>query len=203
MRTSGIQGGIEKATRFGLAIALLLGRAVAQANGATAEQPSTAPEPKVSRREIVVSIHDRKLALVEDGQVLKIYKVAVGAGVSPSPTGTFEVVNRLTQPTYYHPHKVIPPGPDNPLGTRWIGLNKKGFGIHGTNELGSIGRAASHGCIRMARRDLEELFRQVRVGDAVQIVGERDEFTAQIFGGEPATVVAGTPVETANVAGQF
>ncbi len=202
MRTGEIQGELKRATRYCLAIALLLGRAVAQANGATAQQP-TVPEPKGSRREIVVSIPDRKLALVEDGRVLKIYKVAVGAGVSPSPTGNFAVVNRLTQPTYYHPHKVIPPGPDNPLGTRWIGLNKKGFGIHGTNEPRSIGRPASHGCIRMARRDLEELFRLVRVGDEVQIVGERDEFTAQIFGGDPATVVAATSAETANVAGQF
>ena len=203
MRTSGIQGEIRKATRYCLAIALLMGRAVAQANGSTASQRPTNPEPKVSRREIVVSIPDRKLALLEDGQVVKVYKVAVGANVSPSPTGSFEVINRLTQPTYYHPHKVIPPGPDNPLGTRWIGLNKRGFGIHGTNEPRSIGRAASHGCIRMARRDLEELFRLVRVGDDVQIVGERDEFTAQIFGGEPATSVAAAPVETANVAGQF
>ena len=203
MRTGEIQGELKKATQYWLAIALLLGRAMAQSNGSAASQQPNIPEPKVSRREIIVSIPDRKLALLEDGQVVKVYKVAVGASVSPSPTGSFEVVNRLERPTYYHPHKVIPPGPDNPLGTRWIGLNKRGFGIHGTNEPRSIGRAASHGCIRMSRRDLEELFRLVRVGDDVQIVGERDEDTAQIFGGEPATTVATTAVETANVSGQF
>ena len=201
MTTSRIQSEIERVTRYSLVLVLLLGRAVAQANGSSTQQPTT-PETKLSRREIVVSIPDRKLALLEDGQVLKLYKVAVGAADSPTPSGTFAIVNRLDRPTYYHPHKVIAPGPDNPLGTRWIGLNKKGFGIHGTNEPGSIGRAASHGCVRMARRDLEELFRLVRVGDEVRIAGERDDITARIFAHEPAATVAAS-VDTANVAGQF
>jgi len=91
---------------------------------------------------------------------------------------------------------VIGPGADNPLGTRWMGLNLKGFGIHGTNVPSSIGKAASHGCVRMAKRDLEELFELVEVGDVVVIRGERDEEVAGIFGEERPreTVASAAPV---------
>lgn len=139
-----------------------------------AQQPST-------QREIVVSIPDRKLALIENGEVLRVYPVAVGASVSPSPTGEFTIVNRLENPTYYHPGIVVEPGDDNPLGTRWMGLSLKGFGIHGTNMPWTIGQAASHGCIRMDRDDLEELFSLVRVGDPVRIVRDPDAETAGLF----------------------
>jgi len=135
-----------------------------------------------SVRRIVVSISDRKLALVEDGQVVKIYTVAVGAKVSPSPTGAFKIVTRIPQATYYHEAVVIPAGEGSPIGTRWIGLNRAGYGIHGTNSPRSIGKAASHGCIRMRNRDAEEFFEMVRVGDAVEIRGERDGETAALFG---------------------
>src|ERR1700733_9217553 len=144
-------------------------------------------------RTLVVSIADRKLAVIEDGTMKKVYPVAVGKRSAPSPTGTFLIVDRVTDPSYYHASKVVPPGPHNPLGTRWMGLSEKGYGIHGTNAPKSIGHAASHGCIRMARPDLEELFSQVRVGDAVVILGERDDLTAQIFGTSDAVVALGTP----------
>ena len=140
-------------------------------------------------RQVVVSLEDRKLVLLEDGQVKKIYPVAVGRPTTPSPAGKFQVVVRLQNPTYYHPGKVIAPGASNPLGTRWIGLNQKGYGIHGTNEPRSVGKAASHGCIRMAKADLEELFTLISVGDEVEIRSERDEQTAQWFG-TPAVVMA-------------
>ena len=142
-----------------------------------------------SARVIVVSVADRKLALVENGEVVRVYPVAVGARVSESPTGAFKIVNRVEHPTYYRPHKVIGPGPENPLGTRWIGLDQPHYGIHGTNEPWSIGKAASHGCIRMAQRDLEELFSLVRVGDTVEILGERNSEVARIFGDTPAAPV--------------
>ena len=138
---------------------------------------------EVPSRRILVSIPDRKLALIENGEVVRVYPVAVGAEVSQSPSGEFTIVNRVANPTYYHPHKVIGPGPANPLGSRWIGLSQPHYGIHGTNEPRSIGKAASHGCIRMAKRDLEELFTLVQVGDTVEIRAERDEEVAQVFGG--------------------
>ena len=151
----------------------------------------SAAQEVASARRILVSIPDRKLALIENGEVVRVYPVAVGAQVSASPSGEFTIVNRVTDPTYYHPHKVIGPGPANPLGTRWIGLSQPHYGIHGTNEPWSIGKAASHGCISMAKRDLEELFTLVQVGDTVEIRTERDEEVAQVFGGAmeaPATV---------------
>jgi hypothetical protein len=134
------------------------------------------------KRLVLVSIPDHQLALIENGQVKQVYAVAVGKPSSPSPTGTFHIVARLTDPTYYHSGTVIAPGPDNPLGNRWMGFDRKGYGIHGTNAPESIGRSASHGCIRMAKRDLEELFSLVKVGDEVEIRAERDAETAAIFG---------------------
>jgi lipoprotein-anchoring transpeptidase ErfK/SrfK len=151
---------------------------------------SAVPDAKPERL-ILVSIPDRKLAVIEDGIVLKVFSVAVGHASSPSPEGTFTVKTRLENPTYYHKGTVIPPGPGNPLGSRWMGLSEKGYGIHGTNVPTSIGKAASHGCIRMGRTDLEELFRMVKLGDTVAIRGERDEQIAQVFGGvADATVLA-------------
>src|SRR3954470_17781322 len=142
---------------------------------ATSAMAQSARVPRL----IVVSIADRKLVLVEEGRVLKTYSVAVGASVSPSPEGQFEIVNRVVKPTYYHSGTVIEAGPENPLGTRWIGLSQKGYGIHGTNIPSSIGKAASHGCIRMAKADLEEIFEMVRPGDTVQIRSELAEQTAK------------------------
>jgi len=135
------------------------------------------------RRIVLVSIPDRSLAVIEDGKVLAYFPVAVGAAVSPSPTGEFEIVNRVSNPAYYHAGVVMAASEKNPVGTRWIGLNLKGYGIHGTNAPGSIGRAASHGCIRLRNRDVERLYSMLRVGDLVSIRGERDDEIAQVFGG--------------------
>ena len=99
---------------------------------------------------------------------------------------------------------VIPPGSDNPVGLRWVGLNQKGYGIHGTNEPRSIGKAASHGCLRMRNGDIEQFFLMVSVGDTVEIRGERDEQIAQIFGGVAQTsvlAVAETPAAVMTPAG--
>jgi lipoprotein-anchoring transpeptidase ErfK/SrfK len=142
-----------------------------------------ADSAKRAPRLVLVSVSDRKLAVLENGKVIRTFAVSVGAAVSPSPTGEFQIINRLANPTYYHPGTVIPPGNDNPIGPRWIGLSQKGFGIHGTNQPRSIGHAASHGCIRLKNRDIVQFFQMVRVGDTVSIRSERDEQIAQIFGG--------------------
>jgi lipoprotein-anchoring transpeptidase ErfK/SrfK len=151
----------------------------------------TGNAPRV-RRAVLVSIPDRKLAVLEDGDVIAKFPVAVGAATTPSPVGQFQIVSRVSKPTYYRPGTVIPTGKDNPVGTRWIGISLKGYGIHGTNAPRSVGRAASHGCIRLRNRDMEQLFTMLRVGDAVEIRGERDEQIAQIFGSgaDDATVAA-------------
>lgn len=160
-----------------------------------------AQEQTGSARQILVSLPDRKLALIENGEVKKVYSVAVGKDSTPSPTGTFTIVNRLTNPTYYHKGLVIPQGPQNPIGNRWIGLSQKGYGIHGTNAPHSIGKAASHGCIRMGRKDLEEFFNLVRPGDVVEIRADRDTQTAAIFGTSTEPVVVATATPAASDAG--
>jgi lipoprotein-anchoring transpeptidase ErfK/SrfK len=151
---------------------------------------------------VLVSIPDRELVVLVNGIVVAGFPIAVGADESPSPTGEFTIVNRVSNPTYYHEGAVIPAGKGNPVGTRWVGLSQKGYGIHGTNAPKSIGRAASHGCIRLRNRDMEKLFGMLRVGDVVQIRGERDEQIAEIFGGEvdrESEAVAEVTVEAAGV----
>lgn len=137
-------------------------------------------------RKIVVSIPDRKLAVVEADRVIRIFPTAVGAPKSPSPTGSFTIVQRLVDPTWYGKGKVVAPGKNNPIGTRWLGLSAKGYGIHGTNNPASIGHNASHGCIRLRNHDIEALFEMVAMGDEVELIGERTAETAEIFGASAA-----------------
>lgn len=190
-----------KAKWMGTVALLLTMKAVAQTVAAEADSPKPT-------RMILVSIPDRKLALIDDGKVVKVFPVAVGKESSPSPTGTFTIKTRLTNPTYFHKGTVVAPGPQNPIGTRWMGLSEKGYGIHGTNAPGSIGKAASHGCIRMAKKDLEELFTMVKVGDTVEIRGERDEQMARVFGVQAdamvsVTVIAQSATPASGVAGTW
>jgi len=162
-----------------LALLALLSFAVVDAATAQDVRPDAQPVPG---RLVLVSLADRQLAVIDSGNVIARFAVAVGAADSPSPVGQFRIVNRVSNPTYYHPGTVIPSGKDNPVGTRWVGLSQKGYGIHGTNAPRSIGQAASHGCIRLRNRDMERLFTLLRIGDVVEIHGERDEQVAQVFG---------------------
>lgn len=162
------------------------------------EVPKVGQRRVVVSRRIVVSIPDRKLALLENDTIVRTYDVSVGAAVSPSPTGSFHIVNRIPRATYYHLAVVIPASDRSPIGTRWIGLNKKSYGIHGTNEPHSIGRAASHGCIRLRNRDVEDFFERIQVGDVVEIRGERDAETVALFGGAEIVIVAEAQVSSVN-----
>ncbi len=157
----------------------------------------SSPHSHRAQRLVLVSIPDRKLAVLENGKVLAYFPVAVGATASPSPTGEFVIVSRVANPTYYHDGAVMAAGGDNPVGTRWMGLNVKGYGIHGTNAPRSVGHATSHGCIRLRNRDVEKLYAMLRVGDVVEIRGERDEEIVQLFG--DTVDVATARVTTATV----
>src|SRR5438876_10721985 len=87
------------------------------------------------RQRIIISIPDRKLTLIEAGGAVKTYDVAVGKPSTPSPQGELKVISRIKNPAWYGPGgQIAPPGKGNPVGTRWIGLSKKGYGIHGTNQ---------------------------------------------------------------------
>lgn len=144
-----------------------------------AASPSTVA--MAHNRQVVISIADRKLALLEDGHLLKVYPIAVGTHGTPSPDGDFVIINHAKDPVYRHGKKEIAPGKDNPLGSRWMGLSLKGYGIHGTNVQSSVGKAASHGCFRMRKQDVEELYTLVQVGDTVTVRRERDAVIAQVF----------------------
>jgi lipoprotein-anchoring transpeptidase ErfK/SrfK len=150
---------------------------------AAQDQADSATEVTLTRF-ILISIPDRQLALVDGGQVVKIYPIAVGAHHTPSPDGIFTIISHVANPSWSHQGKVVGPGKDNPVGSRWMGLSLKGYGIHGTNAPGSIGKAASHGCFRMGKEDVEELFTLVHEGDTVVVRKERDELVDQVFGND-------------------
>jgi lipoprotein-anchoring transpeptidase ErfK/SrfK len=148
-----------------------------------------------ARRRIVVSIADGKLAVLEGDRTVRIFETAVGAPKSPSPTGVYQIVNRIADPTWYTKGKIVPPGKCNPLGTRWLGLSRKGYGIHGTNRPDSIGHNASHGCIRMRNREVEELFKMVAVGEKVELYDERNPEIARLFGTPSVAATASDAAE--------
>jgi lipoprotein-anchoring transpeptidase ErfK/SrfK len=156
--------------------------AAAEALAQDQQQNAATEESEEPTRRIIVSIADRKLAVIENGRVVKVYPTAVGADATPSPVGVFKIANRVKDPTWYGPKgQIVPAGKANPLGDRWMGLSRKGYGIHGTNNQRSIGHNVSHGCIRMRKADVEELFELARVGDVVEMVAEPSEALAGIF----------------------
>ncbi|MBI5282602.1 MAG: L,D-transpeptidase [Candidatus Solibacter usitatus] len=150
-------------------LARLLSVALLAAAQARAEESAS------TGRRIVVSLPDRKLLLLDGGRVARVYDVAVGKPSTPSPVGRFEIVHRIPNPTWYGRDRTVPPGEANPLGTRWLGLSVKGYGIHGTNKPQSIGKPASMGCIRMRNSDVEELFELVGTGIPVELSVESSD----------------------------
>ncbi len=119
---------------------------------------------------ININIPECRLFLHYHGELFKTYKVAVGKTDSPSPTGEFQIINKVINPTWYPEKRApIPPGPKNPLGKYWMGLNNKGYGIHGNSAAWSIGAPASKGCFRMDNHEIEEIFTLVPVGTPVKI----------------------------------
>jgi lipoprotein-anchoring transpeptidase ErfK/SrfK len=125
---------------------------------------------------IVIRRSANELRYYEGSTLIRSFGVATGQTVYPTPLGTWHVVDMQLNPWWRPPDspwakglKPIPPGPGNPLGTRWMGLDAAGVGIHGTPDDASIGYSASHGCIRMHIPDAEWLFQHVRVGTPVVI----------------------------------
>jgi lipoprotein-anchoring transpeptidase ErfK/SrfK len=137
--------------------------------------------PHVTRKNfgpvIVIRRSSNRLFLYRGMRRWRLFAVATGQSVYPTPLGRFQIVVKWRNPWWYPPNsawaagqKPIPPGPDNPLGTRWMGLSAPGVGIHGTPNDGSIGYSVSHGCIRMHIPDAEWMFVRVRIGTPVYIV---------------------------------
>lgn len=145
-----------------------------------AEQPVLIVNPPTdlvtqpTRLEISLSRH--RVTLYRENKPIKSYPIAVGRKGWETPTGNFQVMQMIQNPQWIHPFtgQAIPGGsPENPLGHYWIGFWTNGtdwIGFHGTPNPETVGTAASHGCIRMYSKDIEELFSQVSVGTQVRVV---------------------------------
>ncbi|HLN60364.1 MAG TPA: L,D-transpeptidase family protein [Symbiobacteriaceae bacterium] len=129
---------------------------------------------------VVINLPARTLYWYKDGTLVRTFPVGVGTPATVSPVGSYRVREKAVDPWWQPPGNapVVPPGPQNPLGTRWMGFYG-GYGIHGNNNPSSIGGVVSHGCIRMYVPDVEWLYDQVTVGTPVHIQYE----TAQILYG--------------------
>jgi lipoprotein-anchoring transpeptidase ErfK/SrfK len=127
---------------------------------------------------IVINREINRLFLYDAGKLWRTFPVATGQAIYPTPRGEWHIVVKYRNPWWYPPTqddwarglKPVPPGPDNPLGTRWMGLDAPGVGIHGTDAPASIGYSASHGCVRMQVPDAEWLYDQVDIGTTVFVV---------------------------------
>jgi lipoprotein-anchoring transpeptidase ErfK/SrfK len=127
---------------------------------------------------IVINRSVNRLYLYDETKLHRMFGVATGQAIYPTPRGTFHIVVKWKNPWWYPPTNdswakglsPVPPGPNNPLGTRWMGLSVPGVGIHGTDAPSSIGYSLSHGCIRMQVPDAEWLFDHVEIGTTVHIV---------------------------------
>jgi len=161
--------------------AFLLGALRSQYRGARITVPTVPVQPTVGPRDlgpvIVIRRGSNHLTLYDGAARVRDFTVATGAAQYPTPLGDYEIVVMERDPTWNPPDsdwakdaKPIPPGPGNPLGTRWMGISAPAVGIHGTPDAASLGYSASHGCIRMAIPEAEWLFEHVEVGTPVYIV---------------------------------
>jgi lipoprotein-anchoring transpeptidase ErfK/SrfK len=128
---------------------------------------------------VVILRGSNKLFFFDKGKYVRSFGVATGQSAFPTPLGDYEIVTLQRNPWWYPPpsdwaaeSEPVPPGPGNPLGTRWMGISAPYVGIHGTPDSASIGYSASHGCIRMRIPDAEWLFRRVEIGTPVFIIAK-------------------------------
>ncbi len=126
---------------------------------------------------VVIERGSNRLHLYNGDALVQTFPVATGQAIYPTPLGQWSIVTMQRDPWWIPPNspwakgaKPIPPGPGNPLGTRWMGLSAAGVGMHGTPDAASIGYSASHGCIRMRIPDAEWLFDHVHIGTPVFII---------------------------------
>ncbi|HXF97600.1 MAG TPA: L,D-transpeptidase family protein [Gaiellaceae bacterium] len=127
---------------------------------------------------VVILRESKRLLFYRNEKLVRSFRIATGQASYPTPLGRYEIVTKQRDPWWYPPPSdwaagkdPVPPGPGNPLGTRWMGISAPYVGIHGTPDEASIGYSASHGCVRMRIADAEWLFRQVKIGTPVFILG--------------------------------
>jgi lipoprotein-anchoring transpeptidase ErfK/SrfK len=152
-----------------------------QSENADANKALKKDEPASTPVAIKIDSKTNMLGVFEGEKLIAAYPVTIGSAHTASPIGEWKVSRITKMPTFrwdkemlQHGRRsgnfhLLPPGPRNPVGVMWIALNKKGIGIHGTNSPDSIGRAASHGCIRLANWDIVRLATKIKPGDTVSI----------------------------------
>jgi len=119
---------------------------------------------------ILVDKSQNILLLKSDEEIIKTYIVSTGKN-NCTPVGTFKITNKLVNPTWFKAGAVVPPGSsENVLGTRWLGFDLAGYGIHGTTEPKELGKQVTQGCVRLSNTDVEELYTIVPVGTEVTVV---------------------------------
>ncbi|MEO0491269.1 MAG: L,D-transpeptidase [Cyanobacteria bacterium J06659_2] len=132
------------------------------------------PDAPTEAVRLVLRLSDRRVYVYRGDELEASFPVAVGRAGWETPTGEFEVFSMVEEPGWTNPftNEVMPPGPDNPLGDRWIAFWSDGnnlIGFHGTPSRDSVGRAASHGCVRLYNEDVRQLYAMVEVGTIVVI----------------------------------
>jgi len=119
---------------------------------------------------VLVDKSQNTLIVKADEEVFKTYLVSTGKNNS-TPVGTFKIVNKLSNPTWFKAGIVVSPSsPENILGSRWLGFDLPGYGIHGTTEPQSLGKQVTQGCVRMSNADVEELYTIIPLGTEVTVV---------------------------------
>lgn len=123
---------------------------------------------------LLVDLSDRRVYVYKFGQPMVSYPVAIGQSGWETPVGSFRITTMEKDPFWQHPitGELLPPGPKNPLGSRWIGFwsgPEFDVGFHGTYRTDSVGLAASHGCLRMFEEDVRALYETVQVGTVVTV----------------------------------
>jgi lipoprotein-anchoring transpeptidase ErfK/SrfK len=123
---------------------------------------------------LLVDLNDRQVHVYRNGSEIARYPVAVGQAGWETPTGRFQIYQMRRHPQWQHPitHQIIPAGPNNPLGNRWIGFYQGEhmmLGFHGTPQETLVGEAVSHGCLRMRNQDIQALYDQVGMGTVVEV----------------------------------
>jgi hypothetical protein len=145
-------------------------------------------ENKLSKARIEINIPSLTLSLYNDDILIKEYPVCLGKQLTPTPQGEYSIIYKTVNPYWANNDIVVPPGPENPLGVRWIGITR-GIGIHGNNKPESIGRYESAGCIRMYNRDVEELYNLVPADTSVVIKYERLKIIEDKYSGQKAAII--------------
>ncbi|MEM9541590.1 MAG: L,D-transpeptidase [Cyanobacteria bacterium P01_E01_bin.42] len=128
--------------------------------------------PEINNSRLILRLSDRRVYYYRGEELIVSYPVAIGREGWETPTGNFQVFQKVAHPTWQHPFtgEIIPPGKNNPLGDRWIGFwsdGKNAIGFHGTPNEELIGQAVSHGCVRMRNADIVALFEKVEMGAVV------------------------------------